>query len=943
MDPGPGTGSWMMSSMTNNTRSRDFSSGVALNGADVDRSSHATLSQGIGNTAGWASIWNNSNGLLGSGLGSTVRDSSRSRENGTYMSSTADPIEGKTGSGSLVASSETDNWNINRSPWGDNTATTTPHVRSSGVSPARKRSVAQTQPSQQYMDAPSSYFPSSRSTTLGQTPVGKSTKSILDPTTMNFSSSRQVDPLMTNGFSNFGFGQADNSQQRSETSVGSWPDAGSVHSPNDDRRSIAASEYFGPSSAAQSRSGSLPPSRHGGEPLPYSQNADAYAKYVQNGSRQLSSFTHTSGRYQERSGSIQSDSLQMLGRLSLDQEQDSSLLAHRASISINGLPPSFTTNDQGYSRDSFSDAQGSNRPGDAGYLNTGNFTPDSYANIVTNDASLQLRSFQFDSRSAPSGSAVRQSPFYSHSHTPPAYDPLYPSRTPQTLTNDSNVALLQSKLQGFQLQQERRNFVNPAQFHQPQFQQMIAANQLRNSYNYQYALTNGMHLNSIPSNLSMPNMPGMMPIMEAPKGPRENNQSDMGTMSRCLYEFKQNSKTSKRYDLKDIYDHIVEFSGDQHGSRFIQQKLETANSDEKEKVFKELQGDSLQLMQDVFGNYVIQKFFEHGDQTQKRLLANRMKGQVLSLSLQMYGCRVVQKALEHILTDQQALLVKELEKDVLRCVKDQNGNHVIQKAIERVPYEHIEFIIQAFRGNVGQLAVHPYGCRVIQRMLEHCEEPARRFILQELHAEGAKLISDQYGNYVTQHVIEHGGEEDRARIIALVKKDLLQFSKHKFASNVVEKCLVHGTEEQRRGIMLKVTERAERGESALLMLIKDSYGNYVIQKILDTLCDEDYQEMVSILRPEMEKAKKIVSGKQMISVEKKMHRFGPHHSSLISTADTASIALTPPLSTSNAQSPQSSSLPSTTNSTVDDPVHIPPVANKDLATSPAVINVEDTS
>ena len=87
----------------------------------------------------------------------------------------------------------------------------------------------------------------------------------------------------------------------------------------------------------------------------------------------------------------------------------------------------------------------------------------------------------------------------------------------------------------------------------------------------------------------------------------------------------------------------MEFSGDQHGSRFIQQKLETANSDEKEQVFREIQPNSLQLMTDVFGNYVVQKLFEHGNQTQKKILANQMKGHVLSLSTQMYGCRVVQK------------------------------------------------------------------------------------------------------------------------------------------------------------------------------------------------------------------------------------------------------------------------------------------------------------
>ena len=88
---------------------------------------------------------------------------------------------------------------------------------------------------------------------------------------------------------------------------------------------------------------------------------------------------------------------------------------------------------------------------------------------------------------------------------------------------------------------------------------------------------------------------------------------------------------------------MVEFSGDQHGSRFIQQKLETANSDEKEQLFREIQPNALQLMTDVFGNYVIQKLFEHGNQVQKRVLAEQMKNHVTELSMQMYGCRVVQK------------------------------------------------------------------------------------------------------------------------------------------------------------------------------------------------------------------------------------------------------------------------------------------------------------
>lgn len=65
-------------------------------------------------------------------------------------------------------------------------------------------------------------------------------------------------------------------------------------------------------------------------------------------------------------------------------------------------------------------------------------------------------------------------------------------------------------------------------------------------------------------------------------------------------------------DPQDIYGYIVEFSGDQHGSRFIQQKLESSTSEEKQCVFDEIVPDNaLQLIQDVFGNYVCSSYGLH--------------------------------------------------------------------------------------------------------------------------------------------------------------------------------------------------------------------------------------------------------------------------------------------------------------------------------------------
>jgi mRNA-binding protein PUF3 len=421
-------------------------------------------------------------------------------------------------------------------------------------------------------------------------------------------------------------------------------------------------------------------------------------------------------------------------------------------------------------------------------------------------------------------------------------------------------------------------------------------------------------------------MPAYPPGQIVPTRPAKDQDIGHGVRSVLLEEFRSNSKSNKRYELKDIYNHVVEFSGDQHGSRFIQQKLETANSDEKEQIFREIQPNALQLMTDVFGNYVIQKLFEHGNQIQKRVLAEQMKNHVNELSLQMYGCRVVQKALEHVLADQQAELVKELQLDVLKCVKDQNGNHVVQKAIERVPTEHIQFIIEAFRGQVHILATHPYGCRVIQRMLEYCSDKDQTAVLEELYSCASMLITDQYGNYVTQHVIAHGKPEDRAKIIKIVTAQLLSLSKHKFASNVVEKSIQFGTDEQRQAIVAQLTAIQSDGTSPLQLMMKDQYGNYVIQKLLAQLKGAEREAFVEDMKPQLISLKKYNYGKQIAAIEKLIFTGPQPYMTLSSVAapttqtlpiEIGSAAPTPML-TMGQNSPQSSSLPSTNVSTVDD-------------------------
>ncbi|KAI3443438.1 hypothetical protein Pfo_000103 [Paulownia fortunei] len=347
---------------------------------------------------------------------------------------------------------------------------------------------------------------------------------------------------------------------------------------------------------------------------------------------------------------------------------------------------------------------------------------------------------------------------------------------------------------------------------------------------------------------------------------KSNGQSqswnDMNSNS-FLEELK--SGKGQRFELSDIAGHLVEFSVDQHGSRFIQQKLETCSVEEKASVFKEVVPHASKLMTDVFGNYVVQKLFEYGSPEQRKYLANQLEGQILPLSLQMYGCRVIQKALEVIDLEQKARLVRELDGHIMRCVRDQNGNHVIQKCIESIPTDNIHFIISSFHGQVATLSMHPYGCRVIQRVLEHCNDDIQtQFIVDEILDSVCSLAQDQYGNYVTQHVLERGKPLERSEIIEKLAGSIVQLSQHKFASNVVEKCLEY-SDSTARGMLIKEIIGHDDKNDNLLIMMKDQYANYVIQKILEKCSSDEREVLLGLIRHHLIALKKYTYGKHIVA------------------------------------------------------------------------------
>lgn len=90
--------------------------------------------------------------------------------------------------------------------------------------------------------------------------------------------------------------------------------------------------------------------------------------------------------------------------------------------------------------------------------------------------------------------------------------------------------------------------------------------------------------------------------------PSSHSSSSAVALHSLLDDFRS-SKAVANYTLTDVVNRglLADLSVDQHGSRFVQQRLEVADEEEKEIACQAIVADIIRLSHDVFGNYVVSR------------------------------------------------------------------------------------------------------------------------------------------------------------------------------------------------------------------------------------------------------------------------------------------------------------------------------------------------
>ena len=123
-------------------------------------------------------------------------------------------------------------------------------------------------------------------------------------------------------------------------------------------------------------------------------------------------------------------------------------------------------------------------------------------------------------------------------------------------------------------------------------------------------------------------------------------------------------------------------------------------------------------------------------------------------------------------------------------------------------------------------------------------------------------------------MIEHGGHKERDAVMQLIFEMLPAWSMHKYASNVVERCIQHATRDEIHNVVEMIMEPDPKGGMCpLLTMMKDQFGNYVVQRLMGKAEHMDRDKIATVVKYNAGYLKRFEFGKHVLQrVDKEKHQ-----------------------------------------------------------------------
>ena len=328
--------------------------------------------------------------------------------------------------------------------------------------------------------------------------------------------------------------------------------------------------------------------------------------------------------------------------------------------------------------------------------------------------------------------------------------------------------------------------------------------------------------------------------------------------------FKNKNHLNNNNIIKNNYSILYIFQ-EQTNCRYIQEQLELHKNDIEyiQNFFEQIKSELVNITEHQFGNYVIQKFLEILIYQENKLLNNKFintidkNDKLYEISINNYGTRVIQKTLEKLVNNNYSKIetpelnnsiIKLIEKHLYDLCCDKNGNHVYQKLLKVFFYEKEnknDFLYNYLSDISLKVALLQQGATIFGTALSLCSYKQKEKICLKIIENIEQIINDKYGNYSLQAIINKlKYEKDLIEPIYLyIKNNIVKLSKQKCSSNVVDTFIM-----KKDDYSLMLVKHMIKN-SLIKEIIKDQYGNYVVQKAMSISDEETVNKIIEQVKP----------------------------------------------------------------------------------------------
>uniref|UniRef100_A0A914HUA8 PUM-HD domain-containing protein n=1 Tax=Globodera rostochiensis TaxID=31243 RepID=A0A914HUA8_GLORO len=323
----------------------------------------------------------------------------------------------------------------------------------------------------------------------------------------------------------------------------------------------------------------------------------------------------------------------------------------------------------------------------------------------------------------------------------------------------------------------------------------------------------------------------------------------------------RNNRTAN-LQLNDLGKDAVAFALGPRGLRFIQRKLKHANPTETAQLVDALRGHVVTLSKNLYGSQVIQTALTSVDKASQIEIINEILAQVIPLSLHEYGSWVIRSVLELCTEQQKRPALELLHDNVHTLVTDQFGCHVIRHVIVHGRPEDRERIMHILKDDIMKYAQHKFAFNVILKCLICGTTDQIKALFDNVCGGSLKtlqnarqLMADEFGHYVIEKFFEYGTDDQKAQLVDALRGHVLTLALQIYGGPVIETVLNSVDEASQteakfylnnyyifEEIIEELTPR-----SCVIKCIKDQYGAYVMNTIIELIEPERLQFVVDAI------------------------------------------------------------------------------------------------